>query len=148
MLPNSSGPPLRISLVVPRSFIQAILVVACATATVTTVLPIAPALRGILLFIVVAATAWTVVWRFHERYQFGYAFVVVDTEGGWWLERPSGMRNAIRLCKDTVVHPRLVILNMKQLDQRESVNVILWAEQCGYTVFRQLCVRLSCGSTQ
>lgn len=145
MLRSNQGPPLRISLVVPRGFVQTLLLVAGATTVVTWVLPIAAEVRGVMLLIIAAATARTVVWRFQDRYQFGFAFVVLDAEGCWWLERPNGVRIAVKLCDDTFVHPRLVVLNVQELNKRGGVNLILWAGQCGGREFRRLRVRLSCG---
>jgi hypothetical protein len=145
MLQRNPGPPLRISLVVPRWFVQTLLAMAGATTVVTWVLPIAAEVRGVMLLIITAATTRTVVWRFQGRYQFGYAFVVLDAQGCWWLERPNGDRIAVKLCDDTYVHPRLVVLNVQGLSVRGGVNVILWAGQCGDRVFRRLRVMLSCG---
>lgn len=140
-LPNQRW-SLRVPLCVPLGFIVLIGVMSMATICVALLIP-APWGVRMPACIAIAFAMWrTLAVRFHGGLQYGFMYVICDTEQNWWLERTNGDRMAATLREDSVVNRRLVVLNLRADLPRRDFSFLLWGQQCGYQMFRRLRVRL------
>lgn len=133
---------LQVPLCVPPEFKASIVAMMTATFCVALLIP-APWSVRLLACAAIAFAAWrTLAVRFYGSNQYGFMYVICDTEQHWWLQQANGDRIAATLRDDSFVHLHLVVLNLRTDLARRDVSFLLWGRQCGYPTFRRLRIQL------
>lgn len=133
---------LQAPLCVPPEFIASIVAMLTATFCLALLMP-APWSVRLAACAAIAFTLWrTLEVRFYGGNQYGFTYVICDTEQHWWLQRSNGERIAATLRDDSFVHRHLVVLNLRPDLTRRDISFLLWERQCGYPTFRRLRIRL------
>lgn len=92
------------------------------------------------LFMLTAGLAWR-CWR--RRCELGAPAVTLlwDAEGRWWW-RQAGEETELKLCGDSYLSSRMVILGFSHPDTGRQRSLILFPTSVGPALFRRLRVRL------
>ena len=96
----------------------------------------------VLLFSLLLTVSFFVVLDQHvlRRGQQQLKCVSQDSSGQWWLQKQTGEKFTAQLQGDSYLHPRLVVLNFKNIKRRYSV--VLMQDSLDRASFRRLRVRL------
>lgn len=142
---NSSrgyAPPLRFELGPVRALQWLYWLFCLAAVVVLWRLPLPYGLNLLLL----PAFAWLCVDVWKRRPELGGVplAVAADGEGRWWLGR-DGKSGACTLLGTSFVSPALVVLNLRAVDARRDVALLITPAAVGDEVFRRLLVRLRIG---